>query len=353
VVLGAGVVGMAIALELADVSVPCTLVDPVPGRGASWAAAGMLSRAAEVAPGEEALLADLGASAAMWVDFARRVQDIGAIDVGYRAFGSLLVAQSQSDARDAARFAALVGSAGIDIEPLSTDDVARLEPSLAGGLRGGFLIPGDHSVDNRRLIEGLLAALKARGATILEDRCLRVVPEASGVRCTLEHLGDVVADRVVISTGAAPLLDGLEGFGVPHVRPVRGATLRLSSSPGVSLPTRTIRAIVEGVHCYLVPRGDRTLVVGATSEEQGYATIARAGGVFVLLDAARSIFPGTDELALEEVSVGLRPATSDHLPFVAALGDPRIIAALGHYRNGVLLAPLTARRVVELLRTVP
>lgn len=349
VVLGAGVIGMAVALELAEASIACTLVDPTPGHGASWAAAGMLSRAAEVAPGEEALLDDLGAAAAMWPAFARRVQSAGAVDVGYAAVGSLLVGHSQSDAREAARFAGLARAAGIEIESLSAEDVERLEPTLAGGLRGGFLLPGDHSVDNRRLVEGLLAALKARGATILEDRCVAVAPLAQGLRCSLEHQGDVVADRLVVATGAAPPLQGLEDLGLPQVRPVRGATLRLSATPGAALPTRTVRAVVRGVQCYLVPRGDRELVVGATSEEQGFATIARAGGVFVLLDAARSVYPGLDELALDEVSVGLRPATSDHLAFVGVLEDPRIVAAVGHYRNGVLLAPLTARRVLELL----
>lgn len=353
VVLGAGVIGMSIAFELAEASVACTVVDPAPGRGASWAAAGMLSRAAEVAPGEEALLDDLGASAAMWPEFARRVQAAGAIDVGYVAAGSLLVGLSQSDVREATRLASLVASAGIDVEPLSSEDVERLEPALAGGLRGGFLLPGDHSVDNRRLVDGLLAALKARGVTIVEDRCVRVAPTARGVRCSLEHQGDVVAEAVVVATGAARPLPGLEALGLPSVRPVRGATLRLAATPGVGLPRRTIRAIVQGVQCYLVPRGDRELVVGATSEEQGYERLARAGGVFMLLDAARSIFPGIDELAFDEVSVGLRPATSDQLPFVGPLDDPRIVAAIGHYRHGVLLAPLAARRVVEALRSAP
>jgi glycine oxidase len=351
VVLGAGVVGMAIALELAEASVACTIVDPTPGRGASWAAAGMLSRAAEVAPGEESLLVDLGASAAMWPAFAAQVEAAGSVDVGYVARGSLLVGLSQSDAREAARLTGLLGAAGIAIEPLSSEEVVRLEPALVGGLRGGFLLPDDHSVDNRRLVVGLLAALKARGTTILEDRCIRVTPEASGVRCSLEDQGDVVADAVVAAIGAARPPLGLEDLGLPQVHPVRGATIRLEPTPGVVAPSRTIRAIAQGVPCYLVPRDDGALVIGATSEDQGYATIARAGGVFVLLDAARAIYPGLDELAFSEVSVGLRPATSDHLPFVGPLKDPRVVAAVGHYRNGVLLAPLTARRVADALRS--
>lgn len=352
-VVGGGVIGMAIAFELASAGIECTLVDPAPGRGASWAAAGMLSRAAEVAPGEEALLADLAEAADLWPEFARRLQHEGACDVGYAASGSLLVGLSASDAREAARFAAMATQSGVDVEPLAGEQIASMEPSLVGGVRAGWSLPGDHSVDNRRLIEGLVASIKSLGVTILEDRCVRVQQEPTSVRCCLEHQGDLVADRVVIATGAVPRPPGLDELSLPKIRPVRGITLRLSCRPGIELPRRTIRAIVQGFHCYLVPRGDRELVVGATSEEQGYERIARAGGVFQLLDAARSLLPGVDELALDEVSVGLRPATSNHVPFVEQLDDPRIVAALGHYRNGILLAPLTAQRVVELLGARP
>jgi glycine oxidase len=349
VILGGGVIGLSIALELAATAADCTLVDPSPGRGSSWAAAGMLSRAAEVAPGEDAMLADLAEAAELWPAFARCIERDGVSDVGYSSSGSILVGLSASDAREAARFIAMATSAGVPVDPLSAEDLAALGPGLVEGLRGAWSLPGDHSVDNRRLVEGLLASIKALGVTILEDRCVLVSREATGVRCTLEHQGDLVADRIVLATGALPAPPGLEGLDLPQIRPVRGATLRLSARGGVELPRQTVRAIVQGFHCYLVPRSGGELVVGATSEEQGYEEIARAGGVFQLLDAARSILPAVDEMALEEVAVGLRPATADHVPFVGALSDPRIVAALGHYRNGILLAPLTARRAVEAL----
>jgi glycine oxidase len=349
VILGGGVIGLSIAFELASTAANCTLVDPSPGRGSSWAAAGMLSRAAEVAPGEDAMLADLAQAATLWPEFARRIEHGGVSAVGYAESGSILVGLTASDAREAARFVTMATSVGVRVEPLATGHLAELVPGLVEGPRAAWSLPGDHSVDNRRLVEGLLASIKAQGVTIVEDRCVRVTREPNGVRCTLAHQGDLVSDRVVLATGALPSPPGLEELDLPHIRPVRGATLRLTARPGVVLPRRTIRAIVQGVHCYLVPRSNGELVVGATSEEQGYEEIARAGGVFQLLDAARSIFPGIDELALEEVAVGLRPATADHVPFVGALRDSRIVAALGHYRNGILLAPLTARRAIEAL----
>ncbi len=353
VVIGGGVIGMSIAFELASAGVPCTIVDPSPGRGASWAAAGMLSAAAEVAPGEAPLLHDLVAASRAWPSFAARVASCGAHDVGYTASGSLLVGLSASDAREAARFATLATSLGVPVDPLSSEALAALEPSLVGGVRGGWALPDDHSVDNRRLVEALLAALKSLGVAVVEDRCGRVAGEPRGVRCTLEHHGELVVDHAVLATGATPPLPGVERLGLPAVRPVRGMTLRLSSRRGAALPSRTIRAVVEGVHCYLVPRRGGELVVGATSEEQGYELDARAGGAFQLLDAARRVLPSLDELVLDELAVGLRPATADHVPFVGRTSDARIVAALGHYRNGILLAPLTARRVVELLEVAP
>lgn len=349
VVLGGGVIGLSIAIELAAQSVGCSVVDPSPGRGASWAAAGMLSAAAEVAPGEEALLADLADAAARWPAYAQRVGALSGGDVGFEPSGSILVGRSQSDVREAARFAEVIRRAGIPVEFLEGSALAEQEPSLVGGLRGAWLLEGDHRVDNRRLVASLLVAVKAMGVAVLEDRCIRVAAGSSAITCTLEHQGDVVADRCVIATGATPLPAGLEGLGVPTIRPVRGATLRCTSLPGSTIPTRTVRGIVDGMHCYLVPRGTRELVVGATSEEQGYARLARAGGVYELLDAARQLLPGLDELSLDEVAVGLRPATEDHIPVVGALVDERIVVALGHYRNGVLLAPLAAARAVAAL----
>jgi glycine oxidase len=133
---------------------------------------------------------------------------------------------------------------------------------------------------------------------------------------------------------------------------VRGVTLRLEAADGVAIPTRTIRAVVGAQACYLVPRDDGSLVIGATSEEQGLRSIVLAGGVHRLLDAARQVFPAVDELEFLEAAVGFRPTTHDHIPYVQVTRDPRFIAALGHYRNGILLAPLAGRQVLSCFRGV-
>lgn len=324
------------------------LVDPSPGRGASWAAGGMLSAAAEVAPGEEPLLEQLREAARLWPGFAERVESLSGAEVGFVQAGSLLVGATSSDAREAARLAAMIASTGHRVEPLDRAGVLALEPAL-GTVGGGWLLPEDHHVDNRHLVECLHDAVKALGVAIVEDRCVALDTTGHPLRCAFEHRGELVADACVLATGAQAPPRGAEALGLPRVRPVRGCTLRLRATGGEQLPVHTVRAIVDGTACYLVPRSDRSLVVGATSEEDADAAIARAGGVHQLLDAARRVLPGIDELHLEEVAVGLRPATDTNLPFVAALSDPRVLAAVGHYRSGLLLAPLAARQVAEAL----
>jgi len=348
-IVGGGVIGMAIALEVAPSVRDCILIDPSPGRGASWAAAGMLSAAAEIAPGEEGLLEDLKEAAAIWPAFAERVTVVSDVDIGFARSSSVLAGATQSDVREVERVAKVIRAAGARVEPLQAEALTAIEPALGARLHGGWLLPADYRVDNRLFVEALLEAVKSVGVRIVEDRCEHLERTRTSIRLGLSHQGTLDVDRCVIATGAWAPFRGTENLGLPTVRPVRGTTLRLGAAPGVEVPTRTVRAVVDSMHCYLVPRTDGSLVVGATSEEQGYDTVSPAGGVFRLLEGARAVFPGIDELIFEEAAVGLRPATPDHLPFVGAADDSRIIGAIGHYRNGLLLSPLAARRAASLL----
>lgn len=349
VVVGAGVIGLATAFELACSGAECVVVDPAPGRGASWAAGGMLSPASEVAPGEAPLVSDLRAAARCWPSFAARVQEASGIGVDYAATGTILVGVTRSDARDISRFASQVADAGFEVRPVGADEIAQAEPALAAGLAQCFELPDDHHVDNRLLVDALVEAAKSLGVGIIEDTCERLDRSEDRLRFHLADRGTVDADRAVVAIGAAAPFAGLEGLGAPEVRPVRGITLRLASLPGELLPTRTVRAMVDGVPCYLVPRTDGSLVVGATSEERREPHLARAGGVHQLLDAARRLMPGIDELHLAEIAVGLRPTTEDHVPVVAKLADPRLVVAAGYYRHGILLAPLAGERAASLV----
>ena len=230
----------------------------------------------------------------------------------------------------------------------------RLVPALSPALRGGIEVPGDHQVDNRALLGALAEACRRDGVTFVEGR---VAALEDGPALVLADGRRLRSDHVVLAAGTGlPAIDGLAGAGLPPLRPVKGHILRLGPSDVASpvpLLTRTVRGLVHGRSVYLVPRRDGSVVVGATVEERGSDTAVRAGAVHELLCDARAIVPAIDELELLEAATGLRPATPDNTPRIGWTGSTASLAAVGHYRNGILLAPLTAAAVVDLVGRRP
>jgi glycine oxidase len=224
---------------------------------------------------------------------------------------------------------------------LSSSDLRRLEPATAPGLPGGVLAADDHSVDPRRLHAALTRAAGSRGARLRHARAVAI--EERPLRVRLDDGAHVDAGTVVIAAGAwsSRLLPDLP------VRPVKGQTLRLHA---VDLPlAHVLRGSVRGHPVYLVPRADGEVVVGASSEEAGYDLRPRAGVVHDLLRDAQALLPDVSEMELVEVSTGLRPGTPDNAPLLGDTGVDGVVAATGHYRNGVLLAPVTADLIAELV----
>lgn len=310
-VLGAGIIGLSVADELLRRGHAVTVVDPAPGRGASYAAAGMLSPSAELWHGEEELLRLGGESLALWPEYA------GRLGVPLRTDGTVLVGYDAGDLQQVERQVELLGRHGAAAEVLDAARVAVLEPGL-GRVQGGALLR-DPSVDPRAVVAGLL-------------RRVPVVPADAGG----EH------DATVVATGSR--------LPAPYdllVRGVRGEILRLHSDDP---PTRTVRGWVRGEPVYVVPRASGEVVVGATSEEHDEAPVVTAGGVLRLLAAARLLWPALDRAQLVEATARDRPGTADNLPLIGPAGDGMVLAA-GHYRHGVLLAPLTARLVADHLET--
>ncbi len=330
-VVGGGVIGLAIAWRAAAAGLGTVsvydpeLANPAPQQS-SWAAAGMLAPVTEVHYGEEALLALTLAARERWPSFAEEIHEAGAIAPGYRTEGTLSVARDGDDLARLDELAVFQTKLGLDVSRLRAREVRQLEPALSPRVRGGFLVTGDHSVDNRALVVGLRAACVRAGVSLRAE--------------TVSTLDGLAAPTVVVAAGAA---SGRLVPGLP-VRPVKGQLLHLRGAP---LLTRTVR----GIDAYLVPRSDGRLVVGATVEERGEDRSVTAGGVYELLRAAYEILPGMTELELTETTCGLRPATADNAPLIGRLrtGDPRVVVATGHYRNGILLAPITADVVLELL----
>jgi glycine oxidase len=353
-VVGAGIIGLAVAWRSAQAGLSVLLVDPEPGRGASWAAGGMLAPVAEAAFGEEALTRLALEAARAWPGFAADLEVASGLPVHFTATGTLMVAADPSDRDALERVLTYHRALDLAAERLTVRQARHEEPLLAPGTCGGLLLPGDHHVDNRQVVEALLVAVGAAGVTLERQEAVEVVVEggrAAGVR-----LGDgtaVAAGAVVVAAGSrSGLLAGIPAAEAPPVRPVRGVTLRLASA-GTPQLRRTVRALVHGRACYLVPRPDGGLVVGATVEERGFDLAVPLGGLGELIDDARRVVPALDEYHLVEVAPGLRPGTPDNGPIVGSAGTPGLHLATGHHRNGILLAPLTADDVVAGLTGAP
>jgi glycine oxidase len=354
-VVGGGVIGLACAWDLSRNGHEVTLVAPAPGRsGASWVAAGMLAPVTEAQFGESALTALLVAGAGLWPAFARALEGATGLALGYDTTGTVTVALDASDRASLDDLLAYQHALGLEAYRRSASACRSLVPALSPALRGGIEVPGDHQVDNRALLGALAAACRANGVTFVESSVAALDDGPALVLADGRRLG---AERVVLAAGTGvPAIDGLAGAALPSIRPVKGHILRLGPPDAptpVPLLARTVRGLVHGRSVYLVPRRDGSVVVGATVEERGTDTALRAGAVHELLCDARAIVPGIDELELLEASAGLRPATPDNTPRIGWTGLDGVVAAVGHYRNGILLAPLTAAAVVDLVGRRP
>jgi glycine oxidase len=363
VVVGGGIIGLTIAWRARQAGMSATVLErDLAGQGTSRVAAGMLAPVAEVEFGAAGgRLLELGLrSARMWPAFAAELEAGSGLPVGLLRTGTLLAARDDDDARELERQLAFRRSLELAVRRLRPSEARALEPALAPTVRLALEAPDDHSVDPRLVLAAQRRACESVGVRLRERaRVARVElvrgggprgEEADGgervAGVTLEDGEHVHAGQVVLAAGPwSERIEGLPaGVAVP-VRPVKGQILRLRDPAGPGLLTRVLR--FRGG--YLVPRGDGRYVLGATVEERGFELAPTAGGVYELLRDARELVPGISELEIEELSVGLRPGTPDNAPAIGRGTVAGLVWATGHYRNGILLAPLTAELVVGVL----
>jgi glycine oxidase len=347
IVVGGGIIGLSCAWHLSRSGWAVSVMDPDPGFGAGWVAAGMLAPASEAHFGEDDHVRLLDTSARVWPSFRDEIERATDRSIGFRQSGTLLVGLDGGDKAEIDRAVEFQRSMGYEIDDADPGSLEALEPELSRHVRVVRIARGDHNVNPRLVLQALMADLRSRGVAMITDRAVRISLERGAVRLEGSDGSVHLPSRVLVTMGAhTNLLDGLDALGAPSIRPVKGHVVRLSGPP---LLTHTIRAVVRGRPIYLVPRADGELVVGATAEEKGYDLRVQAGEIFRLLDDARQVVPGVDDLEFKEASCGLRPAPSDNLPVVGWLERDRVAIATGHYRNGVLLAPLTGQVVASLL----
>ncbi|MDP9396277.1 MAG: glycine oxidase ThiO [Actinomycetota bacterium] len=345
-VAGGGLIGLAVAWRSAQRGLSVTVVDPSPGSGASQAAAGMLAPVTEASYGEARLLELCRDSLRRFPAFVAEVEQASGVDVGLRTAGTLAVGFDADDMRALDELHRFQCELGLEAARLTARETRRLEPSLTPRLRGGLHVPGDHSVDGRALHAALATACEAAGVRTVRAGVAAVHVEsgrANGVDLT---------DGTTLEAATTVLALGAWSASVPGVpdlpvRPVKGQILRLRAALG--LLQHTVRALVRGQHVYLVPYAEDGLVVGATVEDKGFDAAVTAGGVHDLLRDAIEVVPAITELELVETLARWRPGTPDNAPILGPSALPGLVLATGHYRNGVLLTPVTADAVADVL----
>lgn len=326
-VVGAGVVGCAVAYELATRGATVELLDPRgPGRGATGASAGILAPLIE---GHSQALLRLGTcSLALWDEFIGRIQRESGQTIEYDRSGTLQVALGEGQAVELTGLARQLQSAGVTHSLLDGPDAAKLEPGISERTTMGLLVPAHGYVGPVPLVEALVRAATARGVSMVQDRVTSV--------------DEIHSDAIVIAAGSwsAEFVKTTE----PFVKPIRGQLLSLW------VDRRPAKRVVWGTDCYVVPWTDGTTLVGATVEDVGFDERTTTGGLRGLLNTAVDLMPGLEHAHFREARAGLRPKTADELPAIGRSSTmPHVFYATGHYRNGVLLAPLTASLIADLV----
>lgn len=347
VVVGAGLIGLSVAEEAARRGLSVLLVSSARAGSASPAAGGMLTPAAE-AETSERLLVDLAReSCHVYPDWIARLEADSGKSCGYSRAGTLMLALHRDHRADLDHLAKAQKSLGLATEEVDSQQVLALEPNLTPRQIGGLYARDDHSVDPRFLTAALEAALQAKGVRRWDDSEVVDVQRSGGkvtavsVRRGGQVLENVATELIIVATGAW-IPDAFPELGTLAMRPVRGQFVLLQ---GETLLERVVRT----PDIYMIPRADGVLFVGTTSEEVGFDPNVTAGGIMDVLGYSWRALPGIYELTVLETGFGFRPTLRDHLPAIGATETRGLFVATGHYRHGVMLAPLTATRIMDLI----
>ncbi|HKH41273.1 MAG TPA: glycine oxidase ThiO [Solirubrobacterales bacterium] len=345
--VGAGVIGLACAWRAAQRGANvCVLERDRPAAGASGVAAGMLAPVGEASWGEERLLALNFESLRRWPSFAEQLEEEGDLETGFAQSGALHVALDRDETEELRRRYELHRSLGLESEWLRGRECRTLEPGLATAVRGGARVPGEATVDPRKVVATLLAALDRRAAVVHSGaEVVGAGRQAGKWRVAIADGHAFEAANLVLAAGCWSGGARWLSADVAPVRPVKGEILTLRGSA----EDPVCAGIVAGERVYMVPRDDGRLIVGATVEERGFDTTVTAGGVHELLREAYRLIPEIAELELAEASAGLRPGTPDNAPLIGHGDAEGLLIATGHFRNGVLQAPVTADSIAALL----
>jgi glycine oxidase len=352
-IIGGGVIGCSIAWRLAQAGQRVVVIERgAIGQEASWAAGGMLAPLAE-ADRADAFFDLCVASRALYAEFANELRAASGIDIEYRTEGTLYLALTDKDEEELEQRWQWQHAAGLNVKKLKADCVRKLEPLVTDKLRWALKFPDDHQVDNRRLVKALeLAAHKA--GVVFQSRTEALSVEIANARVTgvLTARERLAASTVILAAGswsttipiqAGPLQAGLLSH-LAKVKPVRGQMVAFE------MPEPRLQHVVYARDAYLIPRLSGYVIAGSTTEDAGYDKRNTAGGIASIIQRACTLAPTLAAQPLVETWAGLRPKAGDDWPVLGTDGEVQgLIYATGHYRNGILLTPITAKVVSELV----
>ena len=347
VIVGGGVIGLAIARKLAQRGVRdiCLIERGAVGREASYSAAGMLLPQVE-ADAEDDFFKLACRSRDLYPAFARELHDETGIDVELDTTGTLYLALNENDEEEIEKRYRWQTGAGLAVELLSAAMARELEPCISETALGALRFPNDIQVENRLLIEALAVSVNKLGVEVLtETNVESLVIERNRVTGVRTSRGPIACQSTIVAAGtwSSELLHSSR-CPDPVIQPVRGQMIAFESNPPVT------RHVIYSPRGYIVPRRDGRLLAGSTSEDAGFVKDVTFEGTQLILRNAIEISPAVQELPIISNWAGLRPRAADGLPVLGACGEiDGLFYATGHYRNGILLAPLTAELITEAI----
>lgn len=350
IVIGGGLIGCGIAAQLASNGLKVSLFE----RGelmkeASWAAAGMLAPQSELTAITPLFLL-CQKSLAIYPEFAKKLYEETELDPCYRAEGSLQLAFNQASAQELDKKLSWQISAGLNLRKLTSNEIKEFVPSISSEVVSGYYLPDEHQVDNRKLIESIVKQAQIAGVDFhLGSQVSEIIIEQNKAVGIIANGERYLASKIINAAGSWASLFSLSNFPkqiLPEIKPVRGQMLAIKASP------KTLTYTLHSGHIYLVPRFDGTIIIGSTTEHVGYDKNVTINGLESLSKEAKKIIPELANASLVSVWAGLRPASIDLLPVLGEHNQlPGLIFATGHYRNGILLAPITINLLSKLVIT--
>ncbi|MCE2399817.1 glycine oxidase ThiO [Candidatus Poribacteria bacterium] len=355
IIIGGGVIGLGIGWQLAKTGASVTIYErDRAGRAASWAAAGMLAPLAEAHTEEPELLELESESLALYPQWVQELEADAEMSIGYRVEGTLIVGLEADDTDQLRHLYEAQQHLGLDVHWLNGREAREIEPALSPRVTAAIHCVTDYQVDNRLMVKALQYAYQASGGILHENSAIEKIVIENGVVSGVQTQDGLrETDVVVLAAGCwSAQIKGVPDAIQPPVRPVKGQMMALQMEEGIAIKTviRTLRARYP-TSVYLVPRSDGRLIIGATSEEMGFDTRLTVGGMFELLRGAWEAVPGVYELPILETWAGLRPGSRDNAPILGKTPVKNLIYATGHYRNGILLTPITAYEIAKLILT--